>query len=156
MVTGDSGVTIVTGLRLSTPASDNKLHTCLCLSESRGLISIWNCCNVWRSQGVKPLLWLWHSRLLIVAQGILAVIYGWQNEDNSGLNTQSWDILVSVNVSENHLSYIKSISYSDQLHRRTLCRTLTQDSLSTLKQFRVLNSEVLISQIILKVFTKVF
>ena len=93
---------------------------------------------------------------MIVAQGILAVIYGWQNEDNSGLNTQSWDILVSVNVSENHLSYIKSISYSDQLHRRTLCRTLTQDSLSTLKQFRVLNSEVLISQIILKVFTKVF
>ena len=151
MVTGDSGVTIVTGLRLSTPASDNKLHTCLCLSESRGLISIWNCCNVWRSQAIALIV-----TQLIVAQGILAVIYGWQNEDNSGLNTQSWDILVNVNVSENHLSYIKSISYSDQLHRRTLCRTLTQDSLSILKQFRVLNSEVLISQIILKDFTKVF
>ena len=151
MVTGDSGVTIVTGLRLSTPASDNKLHTCLCLSESRGLISIWNCCNVCRSQVIALIV-----TQLIVAQGILAVIYGWQNEDNSGLNTQSWDILVNVNVSQNHLSYIKSISYSDQLHRRTLCRTLTQDSLSILKQFRVLNSEVLISQIILKDFTKVF
>ena len=70
MVTGDSGVTIVTGLRLSTPASDNKLHTCLCLSESRGLISIWNCCNVWRSQVFALIV-----TQLIVAQGILAVIY---------------------------------------------------------------------------------